>query len=222
MKKEPISTITCRSNEDERLKTMYRLLKQVRMGGLISGTLSAQPVNLPIWIVFGSILFAGASMCFGQGKADKLVIARLQYIYKARQNLGDSATSFGGKQYDLPLIHYDGDTTFISNPTGKFLDQFRPKPVLEKNIAKIFKLDYRIDSAPFYLKVSMSMGEDTTVYDYYAPFIKCSSREEFEKVKGGPISTQKWSALVIHEFFHAYQFFHKELPAKQYLERGRR
>ncbi len=142
-----------------------------------------------------------------QDKLTQLAVSRIQHVYKVRKMLGDEAwATFGGTQYSLPIIYYTHSTTFIANPHPKFLNRFSPKLLFESSDLKIFKLDYRIDTARFHMNVSMSFGADTTAYDYYTPYIKCSSREEFESVTGHHPNTQAWASMVLHEFFHGFQF----------------
>ena len=60
----------------------------------------------------------------------QLAIARIQYIYLVKKTIGNAVwTGFGGKQYNIPLLYYTIDATFISNPDEKFLKQFHPKLV---------------------------------------------------------------------------------------------
>lgn len=142
-----------------------------------------------------------------QNKLTQLAVSRIQYVYKVRKMLGDEAwATFGRAQYSLPIIYYTNSATFIANPHPKFLNRFSPKLLFESSDLKIFRLNYRVDSARFHMNVSMSFGADTTAYDYYTPYIKCSSREEFESVTGHRPNTQGWTSMVLHEFFHGFQF----------------
>ena len=59
------------------------------------------------------------------------------------------------------------------------------------------------------MQVSISSGKDTGAYDYKYPYIKCSSREEFETVTGFHANTNLWTAMTLHECFHGFQFLHK-------------
>jgi hypothetical protein len=155
-------------------------------------------------------LFICTSFAWAQDKETQLAIARIQYIYKAKQSLGDSAwATFGSTLSTIPLIYYNGNVTYIANPHDKLIRQFQPKQVFKDKGFRLFKLDYRIDNTPFYMMVSMSIGPDTASYDYLTPYIKCSSREEFEKVTRHPTNTVNWAAMVLHECFHGFQYLHK-------------
>lgn len=156
---------------------------------------------------------------FAGDSVTKLAIARIQYVYKVKQITGNSAWStFGNERYNIPLVYYAGNATFVANPAVKFLKKFNPPKVFENKRIKIFKLDFRLDSTPFHMITSMSISGDTAAYDYLSPYIKCSSREEFESFTGYKTSTRQWTALVLHEFFHGFQHMHKGYTAQTLKE----
>jgi len=162
-----------------------------------------------------SICFFLITWCVAHGMAQdrvaQLAVARIQHIYLLTKQASENSVwgSFGSNRYNIPLIYYAGDTTYIANPSAKFLKQFKPKLIFETRGTKIFKMDSRLDTAPMHMEVGVSTG-DTTAYDYYKPHMRCSSREEFEKVTGFKTDTRTWASMVLHECFHAFQFFHKE------------
>jgi|GEM_PF-1033199 len=150
----------------------------------------------------------------------QLAIARIQYIYFVKKTIGDAAWSgFGNKKYNIPLLYYTDNATFISNPGEQFLRQFHPKLVFENKTTKIFRLGYRIDNISFHMHVTIGVGEDSTAYDYYPPYIRCSSREEFETATGYKTNTRLWVSMVLHECFHGFQFLH-EGYTKEAIETG--
>lgn len=147
--------------------------------------------------------------CWAQQKSVQLAIARIQYVYKVKAALGNAAwPSFGKDTFNIPLVYYAGDTTFIANPHTKFIKQFNPTLIFEKGKLKIFQLARRIDTAKMRMLVSLSNGADTNTYDHNDPYMQCSSREEFVKVTGFQPNTQGWTAIVLHECFHGFQFMH--------------
>ena len=132
------------------------------------------------------------------------------FKYFVKKTIGDAAwPGFGNKQYDIPLLYYTNSATFISNPGEKFLRQFDPTLVFENKTIKIFRLDYRIDSIALHMHVTIGVGEDSTAYDYYPPYMRCSSREEFETATGHKTDTRLWVSMVLHECFHGFQFLHQ-------------
>lgn len=146
-------------------------------------------------------------ICCSQDKTTKLAIARIQYVYQLKKEIGNKAwPSFGEEKYNIPIIYYAGDTTYIANPHEKFQKQFNPRLIFTSGDIKIFQLNHRIDTARLRMLVSVTFGPDTAAYDYYTPYMKCNSREEFIKVTNFRPDTQGWAAMILHEFFHGFQF----------------
>ncbi|MBV9962451.1 MAG: hypothetical protein JO072_09405 [Parafilimonas sp.] len=156
------------------------------------------------------VFYFTTSFCSPQNATMQLAIARVQYIYHAKKLTGNAAwAAYGSNQYNIPLIYYANDTTYIANPHEKFLNQFHPQLIFNTDSLKIYQLNRRIDEAPFHMQVSINFQGDTSAYDYFSPYMKCSSREEFEHVTGYATSTQIWASMVLHECFHGFQFLHK-------------
>lgn len=160
-------------------------------------------------IVLIILSFSIAFISKAQTKSSDLAIARIQYIYKVKQALGNNLwSSFGDERYNIPLIYFNGDTTYIANPHLKFIRKYSPRLIYKKGKLKIFQLDFRIDTARMRMLTSMTNGPDTTLYDYNDPYMKCSSREEFINTTGFQPTTQGWVAIVLHECFHGFQYRH--------------
>lgn len=154
----------------------------------------------------GIFLLLSSCSCYSQDITTKLAIARIQYVYKLKKEIGDKAwPSFGDEKYNIPIIYYAGDSTYIANPHEKFQQQFKPRLIFKNGATKIFQLNYRIDTARLRMMVSVTFGPDTTAYDYYTPYMKCNSREEFIKVTNFQPDTRGWAAMILHEFFHGFQ-----------------
>jgi len=136
----------------------------------------------------------------------QLAVSRIQYVYELKKELGSKAwPAFGEEKYNIPIIYFNGDTTYIANPHNKFLQQFNPAMIFESPGLKVFRLNYRIDTARLRMFVSMTSGPDTTLYDYNTPYMKCNSQEEFIAVTGFKPDLRGWAAIIMHEFFHGFQ-----------------
>ncbi|MCH5684056.1 hypothetical protein LWM68_07095 [Niabella sp. W65] len=57
---------------------------------------------------------------------------------------------------------------------------------------------------------TISFGPDTSSYDYNAPYMKCNSREELIQVTQFKPDTRGWVNMIMHEFFHGFQFLHND------------
>ena len=59
------------------------------------------------------------------------------------------------------------------------------------------------------METSMTSGDPTNEYNYLSPYMKCSSYEFISKNIPGSKSTEYWITMIIHEYFHGFQYKHK-------------
>jgi hypothetical protein len=59
------------------------------------------------------------------------------------------------------------------------------------------------------METGMTLGDPTDKYNYHSPFMMCSSYEETFKKIPSIGSTDEWITMVMHEYFHGYQYKHK-------------
>ena len=145
---------------------------------------------------------------------DQAVIDRLLYVYNQKSLVDEKIWSgFSDNKFDVPIIYYDKLNCYIANPTEKFLNQFKPELIFTSNTLNIYKSSL-LDSIPFHMQVSVSFDEDKKEsYNYKSPYMRCSSPEITQNTVPDVPSTEVWSTMVMHEYFHGFQFRHK-----QYLE----
>ncbi|WP_157578531.1 hypothetical protein [Pontibacter roseus] len=140
---------------------------------------------------------------------NQLVFDRIAYVYGLKPPIAkDIWPGFDEKQYDVPLIYYTDSSSFIANPSSRFLETHKPALVFQNGDLKVYKTSTRLDSIPFHMAVNFTFG-DSSAYDNYAPFMHCSSLEETRKVVKDVTSTEVWVTMVVHEYFHGFQFQHK-------------
>jgi len=134
---------------------------------------------------------------------------RIEFVFNLKETIGkDVWKSFAVKEFDVPLIYYTDTSSYVANPTDKFLAAFKSKLVFENSQIKIFKTDKRVDDLPFHMETSMSLGTPTDNYDFHSPFMMCSSYEEVLKKIPDITSTEEWVTMIIHEYFHGFQYKH--------------
>ena len=59
------------------------------------------------------------------------------------------------------------------------------------------------------METGMTLGDPTDEYNYHSPFMKCSSYEEVFKTIPKVLSTEEWTTMIMHEYFHGFQYKHK-------------
>jgi hypothetical protein len=135
-------------------------------------------------------------------------INRIEYIFNLKTQIAKNGwTEFADKKYDVPLIYYSDTCCYITNPTEKFIQQFNPNLIADKGALKIYKTKL-VDSIPFHLETSITLGDSTDDYNYNSPFMKCMNYEATKKMIPKVKSTEQWATMILHEYFHGFQFKH--------------
>lgn len=151
------------------------------------------------------------------GKEQK-IFDRIEFVYNLKQTVDEKTwKTFNDKEYDLPLIYFTDTSSYIANPTDKFLKTFNADLVFQDKQLKIYKTKTRIDSLPFHMETGMTLGDSTDDFNYHSPFMMCSSYEETFKTIPGIGSTDEWITMIMHEYFHGFQYKHK--PYMDYYEK---
>ncbi|MDA3615447.1 hypothetical protein [Polluticaenibacter yanchengensis] len=143
-------------------------------------------------------------------KKEQIIFNRIEFVYQLKQYLDEKTwKTFNEKEYDLPLIYFTYSGSYIANPTNAFLQTFESDLVFENSKIKIYKSKSRVDDLPFHMETSITLGDSSNDYNYHSPFMNCSSYEEVHKVIPVVLSTEQWATMVIHEYFHGFQYKHK-------------
>lgn len=141
-------------------------------------------------------------------KQDEVILNRIEYVYNLKSLIDEDIwTGFSDKKFDLPLVYYTDTTCYVANPTEKFINTYTPSLVFENETLKIYKT-YLLDSIPFHMSVGITFGDTTADYNYKSPFMNCSSPEITKKNVPDVLSTEQWATMIIHEYFHGFQFKH--------------
>ena len=171
-------------------------------------------MNRTLFIILTLLVFSCKDKDYGK---EQKIFDRIEFVYNLKQTVDEKTwKTFNDKEYDLPLIYFTDKISYIANPTDKFLKTFKSELVFQDKQFKIYKTN-RIDSLPFHMETGLTMGDPTDEYNYHSPFMKCSSLEEVHKTIQKINSTEQWVTLIMHEYFHGYQYKHK--PYIEYYEK---
>lgn len=158
-------------------------------------------------ILFSFVVLSSCSL--KTTKEEQVIFDRIVFIYNLKSTINEAIwKDFDLKKFDLPLIYYTSSTSYIVNPTLKFLDQVKSDLVFENRKVKIYKTKKILDSVHFHMHTGLTLGDSTGNYDYKSPFMNCSSLEITRTVIPGVNSTEQWATMVLHEYFHGYQYKH--------------
>ena len=154
------------------------------------------------------LLFASPAPPNGE---EKVIISRIRYVMHLKATLGQQYwPGFNTQAGDVPLVYFTDSASYVANPTPRFMAMFRPVLIYSSRELSIYRTPERINKTPFYMSTGMELL-DTTVFNYKAPFMFCSSPEATKKVIPDLSSTEEWAAMVLHEYFHGFQFRHAPL-----------
>lgn len=143
------------------------------------------------------------------GKEQK-IFDRILFVFNLKKTVDEKTwKTFNSAEFDLPLIYFTDSSSYIANPTKKFLNTFKSKLVFENRQIKIYKTNFRVDSLPFHMETVMSLGNSRDEFNFRSPFMMCSSYEETFETIPDVFSTEEWTTMIMHEYFHGFQFKHK-------------
>lgn len=141
---------------------------------------------------------------------NQIIFDRIAYLYHLKPSIArDIWPGFDERQYDVPLIYYTDTSSFAVNPTESFLRTYHPKLVFQTRDIAIYETKERADDIPFHMATGFTIG-DAAAYDNYVPFMRCSGYEETRKVIQDVSSTEEWVTMIVHEYFHGFQYKHRE------------
>ncbi len=141
---------------------------------------------------------------------EQKIIDRISFVYNLKQTVDENTwKTFNDKQYDLALIYFTDTSSYVANPTEKFLKLFESDLIFQDKQIHIYKTKNRVDNIPFHMETGMTLGTPTGKYNDHCPFMLCSSYEETVRTIPDVGSTDEWATMVMHEYFHGYQYKHQ-------------
>lgn len=144
---------------------------------------------------------------------EKIIIARLTWLYKVKEFAATlSWPEFSGSKNDIALAYFTDTSSYISDPGIVLQQRVATKPFYRKGKHSILKTDKRIDDRPFHMETAMDMKDSSLLYFNY-PVMMCSAYESTLAQMPDLGSLQEWAAMVIHEYFHGFQFRNPGLTA---------
>lgn len=156
------------------------------------------------------LFLIGLVSCGYSPKEEKVILDRIEYVYNLKPQVASNGwTGFDDKRFDVPLVYYTSNNCYVSNPTVRFINSRDAKVLHKNNQISIYKTDL-LDSVPFHMSVSITLGDLTPDYDYQSPHMKCSSFEITQETIPGVEGIEEWMTMIMHEYFHGFQMKHPE------------
>ncbi|HEY0742446.1 MAG TPA: hypothetical protein VGD40_13320 [Chryseosolibacter sp.] len=142
--------------------------------------------------------------------SERTILDRIIYIYNLKSVVNENAwPGFTAEAFDVPLVYYADSACYVANPTQRFIDTYKPTLLSKASGLTIFKAPL-LDRVPFHMETGMTFGDDATAYNHESPFMNCSSFEITSKTVPDVKGTEQWATMVIHEYFHGFQFKHHQ------------
>lgn len=117
---------------------------------------------------------------------------------------------FEGESLRVPLVYFSDTTSYLAFSDTSLFD-IKYDILRCGNGMKIFKYARRLDAVPFHMENKMDFTNKNSPY-YYNPVMLCSNVEKAKEV--APVKhTEEWIQLVMHEYFHGFQFHHPKTIA---------
>ena len=160
------------------------------------------------FVIVLSSFFGLNSMAQSVSDKDSVVIARLTYLHHLKDKIGNVWQGFNGKHADLPLIYYGNEFCYVMNPQIKFLTNFESSLVFKDEGLTVYKTK-KIDDTPFHMHMTYEF-DDEKQFDFHSPYMRCSSLETTSKTIPDVTTMDVWATMVLHEYFHAFQFSQPE------------
>lgn len=140
-----------------------------------------------------------------------VIAARISYVFELKA-VSDSMRwpGFNALRYEVPLIYYTDDASYVANPTPKLLKLVRAKRVYQDSRIVLYKTRRRLDERAFHMATGFESGDPDSarIYNHNEPFMACSGFEETNRKIPDVRSLEQWATMVIHEYFHGFQYKH--------------
>jgi hypothetical protein len=143
---------------------------------------------------------------------EQVIFDRINYLYQLKDILAkETWPSFGETQYDIPIIYYTENASYVANPTNRIIRILKPKLVFQNQTLKIYETHPRVDTIEYHMATNYETTDSLRQYNYNSPCLNCSSPEIIRKTDLNVKSTEQWAATALSEYFHGFQYHHKAL-----------
>lgn len=143
-----------------------------------------------------------------QAQDNKLDLERIDYLYTLKNHLNKAWPTFDSPQYTADIAYFTPTKTFvIGRPILKSLNR---QPLNSYKKGKVLiEETARLDTIAFHMFTAYE-NEDKEKLWYRYPVILCSDYDTTRKYVEDVPNTQTWATIILHEYFHGFQFRHPE------------
>ncbi len=133
---------------------------------------------------------------------------RIHLFSRCKEIIGKKVWSdLTSEAHTRPLLYFTESNTYVVFGDNEQFKKYSPEALECGNGLSLLKLQ-RMDSQPFHMQNAIDFKDPASLY-YYQPMMLCSDVETLIKVVPDFDKTEDWLQLVMHEYFHSYQFSHQ-------------
>lgn len=108
-----------------------------------------------------------------------------------------------------PLVYFTDSVSFLAFSDALPFENVSYKRINCSNGETLLMMTPRLDTIPFHMENKMTFS-DSLSPNYYSPIMFCSDAETAKALIPEVQHTEEWMQLVMHEYFHAFQFRHRK------------
>lgn len=143
-----------------------------------------------------------------QAQDNTIDIQRIQYLYNLKKELNKVWPEFNSPQYAADIAYFTPTNTYIiGRPISRTLKK-QPLQTYKKGNIAIEKTE-RLDTLAFHMFTAYE-NQDLSKLWYKYPVVLCSDYDTTGKYIEDLPNTQSWATVILHEYFHGFQFRHPE------------
>lgn len=166
--------------------------------------------------LFGGLMLYAGSAAYGQGlpASDCMACERITLFVRSKELVADSIwKGLNNHSYIRPLLYFTDQHTYIAFATPGSFTNYSKDTITCCNELPLIRIN-RLDALPFHMENKMSFSDTASLF-YRQPMMLCSDVETMHRFVPDFTRTEDWLQLVMHEYFHSFQFAHSS--AMSYL-----
>lgn len=141
---------------------------------------------------------------------DRIAVTRICEVLELKAQVAAAVwPGFDDPQFEVPLVYFTDSLCYAVNPEARFLAQYPATLRYRDGELKIYTTP-TIDSLEFHMQgtISLDPADAGSAYDYRSAYLLCSSPEITARCIPGTEEVAIWRTMVLHEYFHGFQFRH--------------
>lgn len=141
---------------------------------------------------------------------DRIAVTRICEVLELKAQVAAAVwPGFDDPQFEVPLVYFTDSLCYAVNPEARFLAQYPATLRYRDGELKIYTTP-TIDSLEFHMQgtISLDPADAGSAYNYRSAYLLCSSPKITARCIPGTEEVAIWRTMVLHEYFHGFQFRH--------------